>query len=118
MENQIWLAIIALVASATTLTEFFKRLFKVDKKWFNELLSLVISEATAFVAWILGSLPTFFTPEWACVLVEGGFLFAIIKVGYDHIEIVKKVFDVIFSIFGKSLGGKWYTNEIDDGADK
>lgn len=118
MENQIWLAIIALVASATTLTEFFKRLFKVDKKWFNELLSLVISEATAFVAWILGSLPTFFTPEWACVLVEGGFLFAIIKVGYDHIEIVKKVFDVVFSIFGKSLGGKWYTNEIDDGTDK
>ena len=114
MENQIWLAIIALVASATTLTEFFKRLFKVDKKWFNEMLSLVISEATAFVAWILGSLPTFFTTEWACVIVEGGFLFAIIKVGYDHIEIVKKVFDVVFSILGKSLGGKWYTKEIDN----
>jgi hypothetical protein len=108
MENEIWLAITAMVAAATTLTEFFKRLFKVDKKWFNELLSIIVCEATAFVTWILGNLPTFFTPEWACVLVEGGFLFAVIKVGYDHLDIVKKIFDVIFSIFGKSLGGKWY----------
>lgn len=108
MENEIWLAIVALVASATTLTEFFKRLFKVDKKWFNELLSLIICEGCAFVAWILGSLPTWFTPEWACVLIEGGFLFGIIKVGYDRIELVKKIFDVVFSLFGKKLGGKWY----------
>ena len=108
MEETIWIAIIALVAAATTLTEFFKRLFKVDQKWFNELLSIIICEATAFVTWILGNLPTFFTPEWACVLVEGGFLFVIIKVGYDHIELVKKIFDIIFSIFGKKLGGKWY----------
>ena len=108
MENEIWLAIMAMVAAATTLTEFFKRLFKVDQKWFNELLSIIVCEATAFVTWILGNLPTFFTPEWACVLVEGGFLFVIIKVGYDHIELVKKIFDIIFSIFGKKLGGKWY----------
>jgi len=108
MENEIWLAIMAMVAAATTLTEFFKRLFKVDQKWFNELLSIIVCEATAFVTWILGNLPTFFTPEWACVLVEGGFLFIIIKVGYDHLEIVKKIFDIIFSIFGKKLGGKWY----------
>jgi len=110
MENQIWLAIMAMVAAATTLTEFFKRLFKVDKRWFNELLSLVVCEGTAFVTWILGNLPTFFTPEWACVLLEGGFLFAIIKWGYDKTELIKKIFDVIFSLFGKSLGGKWYEN--------
>ena len=108
MEENIWLAIMAMVAAATTLTEFFKRLFKVDKKWFNELLSLVICEGTAFVTWILGNLPTFFTPDWACVLVEGRFLFAVIKVGYDRIELVMKIFDVVFSLFGKSLGGKWY----------
>ena len=114
MENQIWLAIVALVASATTLTEFFKRLFKVDKKWFNELLSLVISEATAFVAWILGSLPTFFNPEWACVLVEGGLLFVLTKVAYEKFDLVKEVFDVIFNLFGPKLGGKWYTKEIEE----
>lgn len=108
MENEIWLAILALVATATTLTEFFKRLFKSNKKWLNELISLVISEATAFVAWILGTLPTWFTPEWACVLIEGGFLFVVCKVAYDKLYLVKEVFDVIFNLFGKKLGGKMY----------
>ena len=108
MENQIWLAIVALVATATTLTEFFKRLFKVDKKWFNELLSIIVSEGTAFVAWILGSLPTWFTPEWVCVLIEGGIIFLCIWWGYNKLDLIKKIFDTIFSLFGKSLGGKWY----------
>lgn len=108
MENEIWLAIMAMVATATTLTEFFKRLFKVDKAWFNELLSIIVSEGTAFVTWILGNLPTFFTPEWACVLLEGGFLFGAIRWGYKNLAIVKKIFDVVFSLFGPKLGGKWY----------
>lgn len=112
MEENIWLAIMAMVATATTLTEFFKRLFKVNKAWFNELLSIIVSEGTAFVTWILGNLPMFFTPEWACVLLEGGFLFGAIRWGYKNLAIVKKIFDVIFSIFGKSLGGKWYEKEL------
>ena len=113
MENEIWVAILAMVASATTITEFFKRLFKVDKKWFNELLGFIVAEGTAFVTWILGNLPTWFTPEWACVLVEGGFLFVVTKVAYDKLYLVKEVFDVIFNLFGKKLGGKWYA-PIDD----
>lgn len=108
MENQIWLAILAMVASATTLTEFFKRLFKVDKPWFNDLLGIIVAEATAFVTWILGGLPTWFTPEWFCVLIEGGFLFWAIKVPYDRLALVKEIFDVVFNLFGPKLGGKWY----------
>ena len=108
MENQIWLAMLALIPTVTTLTEFFKRLFKVDKKWFNELLTVIICFGTAFVAWILGYLGTFFTPEWACVLVEGCIIFAIDWFGYNKLDIIKKVYDLIFSLFGKSLGGKWY----------
>ena len=109
MENQIWLAILAMVASATTITEFFKRLFKVDKKWFNELLAFVVAEATAFVTWILGNLPTWFNPEWECVLIEGFFLFlATSKLFYGKLELVKEIFDVFFNLFGPKLGGKWY----------
>jgi hypothetical protein len=67
------------------------------------------------VAWILGYLDTFFTPEWACVIVEGGIIFAIDWFGYNKLDIIKKVYDLIFSIFGKSLGGKWYEKkEIDN----
>lgn len=108
MEEQIWLAILAMIASASTLTEFFKRLFKVDKRWFNELISIVICEGTAFVTWILGSLPTWFTPEWSCVLLEGGFLFAATKIAYEKLDLLKEVFDVVFNLFGPKLGGKWY----------
>ena len=114
MEEKIWLAMLALIPTVTTLTEFFKRLFKVDKKWFNELLTVVICFGTAFIAWILGYLGTFFTPEWACVIIEGCIIFAIDWFGYNKLDIIKKVYDLIFSIFGKSLGGKWYTKEIDD----
>ena len=113
MEQQIWLAIIALIASATTLCEFFKRLFKVDKRWFNELISIIICEGTAFVAWILGSLPTWFTPEWGCVLLEGGFLFAATKIAYEKLDLLKEVFDVVFNIFGPKLGGKWYQKKVE-----
>lgn len=109
MEENIWMAIMAMVAAATTLTEFFKRLFKVDKKWFNELLSLIVCEGTAFVAWILGSLPTWFNPEWGCVLLEGFFLFlATSKIFYEKLALVKEIFDVVFNLFGPKLGGKWY----------
>jgi hypothetical protein len=111
MEDSIWMAIIALIATATTLTEFFKRLFKCDKKWFNELISLIVSEGTALVAWILGSLPTWFTPEWACVLLEGGFLFVACKVAYEKLYLVKEIFDVIFNLFGKKLGEKLYEDK-------
>ena len=111
MENEIWLAIMAMVAAATTLTEFFKRLFKVDKRWFNELISILVCEGTAFVTWILGNLPTFFTPEWACVLLEGGFLFVACKVAYEKLYLVKEIFDVIFNLFGKKLGGKMYVEK-------
>lgn len=113
MENQIWLAIIALVASVMAITEFFKRLIKVDKKWVNRLLTFIVAEGTAFVAWILGKLPTFFTPEWACVLVEGGILGLLCCWTYDP-KIIKEIFDIIFSLFGQKLGGKWYTKEFDN----
>lgn len=113
MENEIWLAILALVASATTITEFFKRLFKCQKKWVNELIGFVVSIGTAFVAWILGTLPTWFTPEWECVLIEGITLFAASKVAYDKLYLVKEIFDVIFNLFGPKLGGKMYTKEIE-----
>lgn len=113
MEEKIWLAIVALVASVMTITEFFKRLFKVDKKWFNRVLTFVVAIGTAFVAWILGNLPTFFTPEWACVLVEGGFLGLLCCWTYDP-KILKEIFDVVFSLFGPKLGGKWYSNEVEE----
>lgn len=109
MENQIWLAIVAMIASALTITEFFKRLFKVDKTWFNELLAFVVAEGTAFITWILGNLPTWFTPEWQCVLIEGFFLFlATSKLFYNKLDLVKEIFDVFFNLFGPKLGGKWY----------
>ena len=108
MEDQIWFAIVALIASATTITEFFKRIFKVDKRWFNELLGFIVAEGTAFVAWILGTLPVWFAPEWECVLIEGVILFIATKVTYEKLDLVKEIFDVIFNLFGKKLGGKWY----------
>lgn len=105
MENVILIAITSLVAVVGTLTDFFKRLFKVDKKWFNELLSWFISIATAYVAWILGILPAISQPEWLWVLAEG-VLIAIaanFTYGYDW---VKKILDFIFSW----IDGKWYDN--------
>lgn len=107
MENVIWTAIVALIASVTTLTEFFKRIFKVDKPWFNEILGFIVAIATAYVAWILGKLPTFFEPEWECVLIEGITLGIATKYVYK-LEVVKEVFDIFFQIFGNKLGGKWY----------
>lgn len=103
MENMILAAIATLVASVNVLSDFFKRLFKVDKKWFNELLSWVIAIAATFVAWILGYMPTFFQPEWACVLFEGILVgvAANITYGYDW---VKKILDFIFGF----INGKWY----------
>ena len=105
MENLILAAIATLVASVNVLSDFFKRLFKVDKKWFNELLSWVIAIAATFVAWILGAMPTFFQPEWACVLFEGVLvgIAANITYGYDW---VKKILDFIFGF----IDGKWYTD--------
>lgn len=96
-------AITSLVASVNVLSDFFKRLFKVDKKWFNELLSWVIAILVTFAAWGMGKMPTFFTPEWLCVLVEGIFvgIAANITYGYDW---VKKILDFIFSF----IDGKWY----------
>lgn len=115
MENQIWMAIVAMIASVLTITEFFKRLFKVDKTWFNELLSFIVAEGTAFVTWILGNLPTWFSPEWQCVLLEGFFLFlATSKFFYNKLDLVKEIFDVFFNLFGKKLGGKWYTKEVEE----
>ena len=43
-----------------------------------------------------------------CVLVEGCIIFAIDWFGYNKLDIIKKVYDLIFSLFGKALGGKWY----------
>lgn len=112
MENQIWLAIVSLIAIVMTITEFFKRLFKVDKRWFNELISLIVCEGAAFIAWILGSLPTWFNPEWACTLVNGFFLFlATSKLFYEKLDLVKEIFDVVFNLFGPKLGGKWYSKK-------
>lgn len=103
MENLVLGAIIALIAVVNTLSDFFKRLFKVDKKWFNELLSWVIAVGATFVAWILGYMPTFFQPEWACVLFEGILvgIAANITYGYDW---VKKILDFVFQF----IDGKWY----------
>lgn len=112
MENRIWLAIVSLIAIVMTITEFFKRLFKVDKRWFNELISLIVCEGAAFIAWILGSLPTWFNPEWACTLVNGFFLFlATSKLFYEKLDLVKEIFDVVFNLFGPKLGGKWYSKK-------
>lgn len=112
MENQIWLAIVSLIAIVMTITEFFKRLFKVDKRWFNELISLIVCEGAAFIAWILGSLPAWFNPEWACTLVNGFFLFlATSKLFYEKLDLVKEIFDVVFNLFGPKLGGKWYSKK-------
>lgn len=109
MENLILGAIITLIAVVNTLSDFFKRLFKVDKKWFNELLSWVIAVGATFVAWILGYMPTFFQPEWACVLFEGILvgIAANIAYGYDW---VKKILDFIFQF----IDGKWYEIEKKD----
>lgn len=103
MENLILNEIVALVAVVGTLTEFFKRLFRVNKRWFNELLSWVIAIGATYVAWILGAMPTFFEPEWLCVLFEGVLvgLAANYMYGYDW---VKKILDFIFQF----IGGKWY----------
>lgn len=103
MENIILTAIATLVASVNILSDFFKRLFKVQAKWFNELLSWVIAIAATFVAWLLGYMPTFFQPEWACVLFEGILVgvAANITYGYDW---VKKILDFIFGF----IDGKWY----------
>ena len=109
MEKMILAAIVTLVASVNVLSDFFKRLFKVDKKWFNELLSWVIAIGATFVAWILGAMPTFFEPEWLCVLFEGVLvgIAANLSYGYDW---VKKILDFIFQF----IDGKWYEIEKKD----
>lgn len=105
MENLILAAIAALVAIVNVLSDFFKRLFKVDAKWFNELLSWVIAIAATYVAWILGKIPAIFQPEWLSILFEGILvgIAANITYGYDW---VKKILDFIFSF----IDGKWYDN--------
>jgi len=109
MENLVWTAIIALVAIAGTLTDFFKRLFKVDKKWFNEILFIVVSFGTAFIAWIIGYLPTFFSPDWACVLFEG-LTIAVLGTWTYSFDFVKKIYDFIFSI----IDGKYYSKKDEE----
>lgn len=105
MENLVLAAIVSLVASVNVLSDFFKRLFKVDKKWFNELLSWAIAIAATFVAWILGKMPAIFQPEWLSILFEGILvgIAANIAYGYDW---VKKILDFIFQF----IDGKWYDN--------
>lgn len=108
METAILAAITALVASVNVLSDFFKRLFKVDKKWFNELLSWVIAIAATFVAWMIGKMPTFFEPEWLCVLVEGIFVGMVANLTYGY-DWVKKILDFIFQF----IDGKWYNKKCE-----
>lgn len=103
MEKLILSEIVALVAVVGTLTEFLKRLFRVNKRWFNELLSWVIAIGATFVAWILGAMPTFFEPEWLCVLFEGVLVGIAANYAYGY-DWVKKILDFIFQF----IGGKWY----------
>ena len=105
MENLVLAAIVSLIASVNVLSDFFKRLFKVDKKWFNELLSWVIAIAATFVAWILGKMPVIFQPDWLSSLFEGILvgIAANITYGYDW---VKKILDFVFQF----IDGKWYNN--------
>lgn len=105
MENVILIAIVSLIAIVGTLTEFFKRLIKCDKKWFNELLSWFISIATAYVAWIIGYLPAISQPEWLWVLAEGVLIAVCANKGYGY-DFIKKILDFIFQF----IDGKWYDN--------
>ena len=103
MENLILAAIATLVASVNVVSDFLKRLFKVDKKWFNELLSWLVAIGATYAAWAMGKMPTFFEPEWLCVLVEGIFVGMVANFTYGY-EWVKKILDFIFSF----IDGKWY----------
>ena len=110
MEKLVLAAIATLVASVNVLSDFFKRLFKVDKKWFNELLSWVIAIAATYVVWILGAMPAFFEPEWLCVLFEGVLVALAANYMYGY-EWVKKILDFVFSF----IDGKWYSKKVEDG---
>ena len=112
MENVTWMAIVALIASVTTLTEFFKRLLNVKKAWFNEILGFVIAIITAYIAWILGKLPTWFEPEWQCTLLNGIFLGVATRFTFK-LETIRQIFDIVFQIFGKGIGEKRYNNTED-----
>ena len=109
MENLILASIATLVASVNVLSDFFKRLFNVKAKWLNEVMSWLIAIAATFIAWILGYMPTFFQPEWACVLLEGVFVGMAANFMYGY-EWVKKILDFIFSF----IDGKYYDKKEDE----
>lgn len=103
MENVILAATVALVAIVGMLTDFFKRLFKIETKWLNHLISWVISIAATYVAWIIGYIPAVTQPEWLWILIEGIGV-GLIANGVYTIDVVKKVYDFIFSF----INGKLY----------
>ena len=101
MENMILAAIATLVASVNVLTDFFKRLFKIDKKWVIELMSWVIAIAATYVAWIMGQIPAIFQPEWLSILFEGLLVGIAANIAHGY-EITKKILDFIFSFINKA----------------
>jgi hypothetical protein len=101
MENMILAAIATLVASVNVLTDFFKRLFKIDKKWVIELMSWVIAIAATYVAWIMGQIPAIFQPEWLSILFEGLLVGIAANIAHGY-EITKKILDFIFSFINKT----------------
>lgn len=103
MEALILAKIVSLVAVTNALVDFLKRLIKCDKKWVNELLSWSIAIATGFVAWVIGYVPMFFTPDWACALFLGICIAISANWMYGY-EWVKKILDIIFQF----IDGKWY----------
>ena len=100
MENMILAAIATLVASVNVLTDFFKRLFNINKKWVIELLSWVIAIAATYVAWILDYMPAIFQPEWLSILFEGLLVGIAANIAHGY-EITKKILDFIFSFINK-----------------
>ena len=101
MENIILAAIATLVASVSVLTDFFKRLFNINKKWVIELMSWVIAIGVTYVAWIFCKIPAIFQPEWMSILFEGLLVGIAANIAHGY-EITKNILNFIFSFINKT----------------
>lgn len=108
MESVIIAATVVLAGLVSgTLTDFVKRFIKTDKKWVNRLISFVLAIAATFVAWIIGYIPAFGSPEWLAVLVEG-IVVGLVANGLYNDKNLKAFYDFIFSFIN---GEKWYVEK-------
>ena len=115
MENAIIATSLILAGLASgVLTDFVKRFIKSEKKWVNKLITFILSIIATYVAWIIGYIPSFGSPEWLTVLIEG-ITVGLVAIGLYNSDNLKAFYDFIFSFIN---GEKWYGEKAVETKDK